>query len=390
MFQDSQPAKTPTPSSQPRPAMHHKVSTSEPPISPPHSPTGDPSVKLSALAFESRGNGGPTASMMYGAREDMSSLTPSNSSTLNVQGARSKRVSHTSTTSAHADGHSINPALLSGVSSPGAIRASENAYLGHLAPPSLPPSRMSQRRSLDPIIIPPTDVHKIPSPQALPSNGLDALEFNRTDVALADYLIALCSQPTARERDILRLFFRVRGPGPSLSTSAAASSPHPPGPINSSAAENGNAEIAPKADGPGLAGAAVPAAKPAVEDDQQAWRSHREDSQVCARQEIVSDSADHTVSGDLCPHRNSEPITTNTCQEVQSGSAQASPASRGSVALLARDSTGQQVASRQPRKVTIDDFDLIRTLGKGCAGKVNKLITTRRMSVLTTRFDRSF
>jgi hypothetical protein len=328
--------------------------------------------------------------MMYGAREDVSSLTPSNSSTLDVQGARSQRLSHKSTTDAHADGHSINPASSSGVSKSGAVQASEYAYPGHLAPPSLPPSRMTQRRSLDPIIIPPTDVHKIPSPQALPSNGLDALEFNRTDVALADYLIALCSQPTTKERDILRLFFRVRRPGPSLSISTAASSAQPAGPITSSATENGNAQIALKADEPRLPGTDVADVNVAAEGDEQAWRRYREDGQACGRQEIVPDSAAPTMSGDLCPRRNSEPSTSNTCQEVHSASAQASPTPRGSVALQEHDSTGQQEASRQPRKVTIDVFDLIRTLGKGCAGKVNRLITNRRMPVLTTRFDRSF
>lgn len=370
MFQDSQPAKTAI--TQPRPALHQKLLTSDPPISPPQSPGGDASGKLGAFAFEKQGLEVPSASIMYGAREELSSLTPSNSNTADVHGARSQRMSQNSVTSEKTNNHLIRPVPVSGVSRSGAVP--ENAYPGLLAPPSL------ETASLLPIIIPPVNANKLPSPQALPSNGLDDLEFNRTDVALADYLISLCSQPTAPERDILRQFFCVRRPAtPALSTSTGGAVAHPATPIYSSATESLNARTATNADKTISAGAPIAEVKDFSKAEDEAMDCGGDDGIARNVQIGVSDSENQAILGDVRARRQSEP---SCCEDGQPTSTDMSQSPSDSVAVPNDGSGGLGVRNGQPRKATIDDFDLIRTLGKGCAGKVSRCSRHRKRAVL--------
>lgn len=341
LFQDSQPARTPTPLSQPSPVLHQQVSNSEPPISPPHSPARGSRAKVGAHAFENRGTGDLSTIMMHGVKENLSSLTPSNSSTADIQGMRSQRISQNSTTSQKPGGHFSKPASASGLSGDGTVQTSETTHPGFPAPPSLQPCPTDQRVILEPIVIPPIDPHNIPSPQALPSNGLDALEFDRTDVALADYLIALCSRPTTAERDILRLFFRVRRPGPALSTSTAASAAQLAGKIHPSTTEVVNAGIPFNVE------------EASLTDDTSA-------------------GGDKAIPGDVSLRRKSEPSPPKACQELQRTSAGTSPSPPDRVVEPDCGSTAQRASPKQSHHVTIDDFELIRTLGKGCAGKVRR------------------
>lgn len=362
MFQDSQPAKTII--SQPRPAIQQKPSTSAPPISPPHSPGGDPSAKIGAFAFENPGAAIPPASVLVGNRE-LSSLTPSNSSAADVHGAGPQRISQNSVASLKAHNHLFKP-----ISTPGVFRSAavpDTVCPELLAPPSLESARLHQQ--LDPTVIPPVNANKTPSPQGLPSNGLDDLEFNRTDVALADYLIALCSQPTAKARDVLREFFRVRGPAtPSLSDSAAGPFAHTATPVYPAATESFNSRNIVNAEGTGAAAAEVKSSKVnAVVRD-----SCGDDDIAHDVRSGVSDREGQAMLGDVRARRQSEPNRSETRQNVQPTSSDTSPSPSDAVASPDHGSGGSGVRSGQQRKVTIDDFDLIRTLGKGCAGKVSR------------------
>jgi hypothetical protein len=374
MFQDSQPAKTII--SQPRPAIQQKPSTSAPPISPPHSPGGDPSAKIGAFAFENPGAAIPPASVLVGNRE-LSSLTPSNSSAADVHGAGPQRISQNSVASLKAHNHLFKP-----ISTPGVFRSAavpDTVCPELLAPPSFESARLHQR--LDPLVIPAVAANKIPSSQGLPSNGLDDLEFNRTDVALADYLIALCSHPNASARDVLRHFFRVRGPvTPSLSGLGAGAFAHSATPIYRTATESPDARTTLKAEESGAVAAEVKDCSIANDEAMDSGGGDHKTHDV--RTGLgVSDREDQAMLGDVRARRQSEPNRSRARQNVQPTSPDTSRSPSDAVASPDHESGGLGVRSGRQRKVTIDDFDLIRTLGKGCAGKVSRCSKSYKSSV---------
>ncbi|GHJ86678.1 hypothetical protein NliqN6_3080 [Naganishia liquefaciens] len=207
-----------------------------------------------------------------------------------------------------------------------------------------------------------------------PSLPLDDLEFNRLEVDLADYLISLCSDPVIEGSDALCHFLHLRGPGTFEDTSltdhglqscqkqmlnGSARS-------NSMPADNANFKIA-----EGKVSANSGTQRQTVDGDSGNGMSHIApscqpilgQSHILTQSKSLEDRAITIVktvrdSGAVNEDTGVRASTSNISGEINYVPFESE---------LELDSS--QIRS-EPRKVTIDDFDLIQTLGKGCAGKV--------------------
>lgn len=372
IFQDSQSPKTVI--SQSRPAVHQRLPTSDPPISPPHSPGEGTEAKLGSFEFEKHRGRVPAGSM--GAREQLSSLTPSNSSTVNARASNPQRISQNSETGLQTDSRCI---LQVPVSNNGVFPKGSNDVLSLT---SSTPMRLESLGAGSPSLLLPesapiVDRNNSSSAQLLP---LDDLEY-RLDAALADYLIALCNEPTQAERNILRNFFSLRlaehsDKSARLSSSEALSA-SPAIPALSRTAEelnNCNGRIAADlAKDPLPADAYGPQIVSSPSDAQERLERITTSHSVPEARTRLIETEEVTVSSAGCPESQSRCSHSEGRDFLEPAALDTSP----SPSVPAADSTAHELAGNgvpsvhPSRKITIDDFDLIRTLGKGCAGKVS-------------------
>lgn len=373
LFQDSQQASI---APELRRQVKPQISTpTEPPISPPLSPRTGPEATQRSTESQNEHTVLVHESKLEVAPQRSVSITPSNSSNDNSARfiSKSRQVVQN-----HVPESSTNLAL--DVFEPQHVpeippHSSSSSHSGAFEPYA----RVHERVGLD-MEASNVCVNRV----STPSLPLDDLEFNRLDVNLADYLIALCSDPRIERSDALHRFLNPRRPETFTGSSPMDQGSHTsrsetidkPSCNQSTLGEEGcvNPEI--KA---GEDSAESKTGQDSSNRSQTARQfegkkvSHARTSpgpfpgeENALKQTKSLEDAVTTAIGsglDTVPHPG-DPVNSGTRLD-QGGEGYDGPSSYG------RERSSPQTCPSKPRKVTINDFDLIRTLGTGCAGKVS-------------------
>jgi hypothetical protein len=354
-FQESH--QPPQATNQLQPTRLQIPTSAYPPISPPHSPGGSPA----SVRDMSKPQGGEAwvhhSTNQKGVPGESLSLTPSNSSNDNSAGrSGSRHVSQDYRRTSSTD------QTLGGSDIPGILKASSNV--------------MPSSRRPEPMI--PRDVATSvgsANRQCTPSLPLDQLEFDRLDVALADYLIELCSDPVTVRSDALHRFFDLRRPV-AYTTAGYQRSEHslnvgPHAPSVSEKHSSQAADTVSRFAKPEIEQNKISAISQAMESDQQHLRARHllnGGSEHIPNADEAGPSEAHVIAHSRSLESHSTRVDVSRCEkELPNGVVQDKVPSAASPL----ETSPVRPSERQSRKVTVDDFDLIRTLGKGCAGKVS-------------------
>lgn len=360
-FQESQKATIPT--DHPRPVKLQIPTSAYPPISPPLSPRNGQSIAMGLSHSRIEEAVAADNSKLERVQEGTLSLTPSNSSNDNSAGRSGSRpVSQDSrlepSTDRRLGGSDILPmhAHHSSPPPPSPRLALGHTSQGHLDVfPDLGRSVLRGNR------------HPTPS---LP---LDELEFNRLDVSLADYLIELCSDLASLQCDALHRFFDLRRPiayttadyqlsqHPSMDLKPSETVPVPP--ISNEKASL-SASIQNESDDMRQSAHSPPSSSP-VRIIAPAEAVPKESSILAHTRSLENHSA-----GTSAQRWDNDPYISPSDDAVPNESPYGEMEIDNSPP--ASELEPSRIRPSKSHKITVDDFDLIRTLGKGCAGKVSR------------------
>lgn len=389
VFKDLDQAKTPPMQNKDSERLH--VSTTDPPISPPHSPTARSHVELGLFEFEKGKPLKPDHSRSFGTKGTKAngflSLTPSNSSADNAKGDNDKQIASSAT-----------EAITDRVRS-----SSSSSTLGESVQAS---PRLSDQRKLEPSSD--TALQRLLS-SSCPANPLNVRSLKLSSssgdsdregvhIALANYLSGLCKDSALSTSTALRSFFATRPsdlehqsnknhnlvcrkigiiasekeqdvtlPPPAFAADTNLAENSLPRRIRS--AENGIG-------GSDLLENTITSNRSHIrlDDDRQASAdvhvSHLESERgIITRTTSCSQQAGgiNGLGIPAQPPTVPNASTKKPLRDVNNADNSAKPIQKDNA--NGRVDVPPKSITRRP--LTVDDFDLIRTLGKGCAGKVS-------------------
>ncbi|KAJ9119711.1 hypothetical protein QFC22_003421 [Naganishia vaughanmartiniae] len=342
------------------------VSTTDPPISPPHSPTAcshaeRSHAELGLFAFEKGKPLEPDYSRLVGERaNEFLSLTPSNSSADNSKSDTAKHSKNSATNAVTRRIHSSSSSTL-GESAHGSPKMSDQTRM-ELSSDAI--------RQLSVSSTPPGDALNIRDLK-LSSSSSDS-DREGVHIALANYLSGLCKDGTLSSSLALRDFFATRQSDlehqsnkqrnlASRSTGIIASEEeqHEDSPPNAFDAETSlTANSLPRrirSAENGITGSSFPAD---IETSKTPYISPADNRQVPANVPVSHLGFDSGVIE-----------RPSSCGQQEGGSKGLDMPTLPEDGANGRVGVSSKPTARRP--LTVDDFDLIRTLGKGCAGKVS-------------------
>lgn len=337
-----------------------------PPISPPHSPGCSPASDRDMSKPPVGEAWAPHSTNQKGIQGESLSLTPSNSSNDNSAGrSDSQQLSQDFKLALSTD------RTLGGSVTLRKSKASSDLTTSLQLAPILP--------AKDHVRIPYNGAASVSGDnrRRTPSLPLDQLEFDRLDVALADYLIELCSDPVTVRSDALHRFFDLRRPV-AYTTADYQRSEHSSsntGPHAVLALEKHSSRtmdtVSRLDTKPGIEQDVLTATSTAKESDQQQpLAQHLSNGDYTYIQNAIKagPSEAHVIAHSRSLESHSTRVDASRCdKEIVNGVAH----DEVPIAASSLESSHVQPSQHLSRKITIDDFDLIRTLGKGCAGKVS-------------------
>jgi hypothetical protein len=386
VFKDLDQAKTPPMQNKHSERLH--VSTTDPPISPPHSPTARSHVELGLFEFEKGKPLKPEHSRLVGTKANgFLSLTPSNSSADNANGDHVKQITSSATEAITDRVRSSSSSSTLGESAQGSSRLSDQRKLEPSSDATLQPSLLS------PGLTNALDVRSL----KLSSSSGDS-DREGVHIALANYLSGLCKDRALSTSTALRSFFATRpsdlehqsNKNPNLvcrNIGIIASEkeqdvtlPPPAFAADTNLAENSLPRRIRSAEN-GIGGSdflenTITSNRSHIrlDDDRQASAdvhvSHLESERgIITRTTSCSQQAGgiNGLGIPAQPPTVPNASTKKPLRDVNNADNSAKPIQKdnanGPVDVLPKSTAG--------RPLTVDDFDLIRTLGKGCAGKVS-------------------
>ncbi|KAJ9102619.1 hypothetical protein QFC19_004728 [Naganishia cerealis] len=373
VFRDSEQQAKPCPPIQNQNSEFSHVSRTDPLISPPHSPATRPHAELGLFDFEKGNTLGPTASPLMGERTTaFLSLTPSNSSGDNAKGDNVKQICDT-VIGAVADRRRTGSSSTLGTSALGSPKLSD---------PHSPEG--SSDAILQPSHLP------ISSPDAMDLQPLQLDSPSSTSnregvyIGLANYLSALCKDETLSTSLALREFFTSRPSDlENQSNKQRDLASRNTGIIAYQKAQDEDSSTIAFNIDVSILGDSLPRRIRSVENgiSETSMLSDAKTATKSVTDAFLETSATliHPVSSSTLSEADHSRLgmpTLTTVPQIGTGTQLSDDVSASETFLKQAQMDGPEDCSPVPQKIlarrplTVDDFDLIRTLGKGCAGKV--------------------